>query len=313
MENVIKEILHKEGILFKKIRKATSGFTNLVYFVDDKFVIKMSKDDETKKKINKETSIYQNIKLSCIPTFVAGGNFEDTQYLIISKLKGKSLYSIWHTLSKNERQKYLKQIVGILKEFNKQDYDFLDEEYKIFDWVDYMSRELIEKSHALAQMGFDTKKINNFISKNLPDLFRKNSFSLVYNDAHFDNFICDDGKLWLIDFDRVMVCPDDYEMLIFKTMCDNPNKFASEEDEVNIKDVDYAGIYEQFKAEYPEMFKGDNTEKRIKIYQFNYLIGQAIECKNTEWASDLLNKFEEIIISEEKKDKGENNGREKNN
>lgn len=314
MENVIKEILRKEKISFKKIRKATSGFTNLVYFVDDKFVIKMSKDNETKKKITKETSIYQNTKLSCVPTFVAGGNFEDVQYLIVSKLKGKSLYSIWHILSKSERQKCVKQIAGMLKEFNKQDYAFLDEEYKIFDWSDYLSRELSEKSHALAQMGFDTKKINNFISKKLPDLFRKNSFSLVYNDAHFDNFIYDDGKLWMIDFDRVKVCPDDYEMLIFKTMCDNPSKFANEEDEViNVKDGDYAGIYEQFKAEYPEMFKGDNTEKRIKIYQFNYLIGQAIECKNTEWASDLLNKFEKIIISEEQNDKGENNGRETNN
>ena len=60
MENIIKEILHKENIPFEKITKATSGFTNLVYFIDDKIVIKMSKDDNIKKKINKETTIYQN-------------------------------------------------------------------------------------------------------------------------------------------------------------------------------------------------------------------------------------------------------------
>ncbi|MBE7076944.1 MAG: hypothetical protein E7374_03515, partial [Clostridiales bacterium] len=85
MENIIKEILQKENMSFEKITKATSGFTNLVYFVDDKFVIKMSKDDTIKKKLDKETSIYQNIQLPCIPTFLANGNLQDYQYLIISK------------------------------------------------------------------------------------------------------------------------------------------------------------------------------------------------------------------------------------
>lgn len=291
MENIIKEILYKENIPFEKITKATSGFTNLVYFVDEKFVIKMSKDDTIKKKLDKETTIYQNVKLSCIPAYITNGNVQDYQYLIISKLNGKSLYSIWHTLSNMERQSCVKQIANILKEFNKQNYNFLNEEYKDLEWVNYLSNELKTKSLALIEMGFNCENIDTFISNKLSDLFNKNTFGLVYNDAHFDNFIYDNGKLSLIDFDRVIACPIDYEMLIFKTMCDNPSKFASEEDENNIKDEDYMGIYEQFKAEYPEMFKDDNIETRIAVYQFNYLIGQAIKCKDNEWIKELLNNF----------------------
>ena len=291
MVNIIKEILQKENMFFEKITKATSGFTNLVYFVDDKFVIKMSKDETIKKKLDKEISIYQNIQLPCIPTFLANGNLQDYQYLIISKLNGKSLYSIWHTLSKAERQSCIKQIASILKEFNKQDYNFLSEEYKDLDWVEYLSKELKTKSLTLTEMGFNTQDIDAFVSNDLFNLFNNNTFGLVYNDAHFDNFIYDNGKLSLIDFDRVRVCPIDYEMLIFKTMCDNPSKFASEEDEENIKDEDYLDIYEQFKAEYPEIFRDKNVETRIAVYQFNYLIGQAIKCKDIEWINKLLKNF----------------------
>ena len=291
MEGIIEEILHKENIPFEQVTKATSGFTNIVYFVDDKFVIKMSKDDAIKKKLDKETSIYQNIQLSCMPTFIANGTLRDYQYLVISKLNGKSLYSIWHTLSIIKRQNCVKQIARILKEFNKQDYFFLSEEYKDLDWINYLSRELKAKSLALTEMGFNTEDIDVFISNDLPIMFNKNTFGLVYNDAHFDNFIYDNGKLNLIDFDRVRACPIDYEMLIFKTMCNNPSKFASDEDEDNIQDKDYTEIYEQFKAEYPEMFKDKNIEKRIAVYQFNYLIDQAIKCKDNEWINELLKNF----------------------
>ena len=291
MEHIVKEILHKENIPYQKIQKATSGFTNLVYFVDDKFVIKMSQDDAIKKKLDKETLIYQNIQLSCIPAFIANGSVQDFQYLIIEKLKGKSLYSVWHKLSYDERKNCVNQIAKILRAFNKQDYKFLSDEYKDFDWANYLGNELKAKSFALAKMGVDANEINDFISNDLPNLFGQNIFGLVYNDAHFDNFIYDNDKLSLIDFDRVRVCPIDYEMLIFKTMCDNPSKFASEEDEDNIKDEDYLNIYQQFKVNYPEMFEDKNVEKRIALYQFNYLIGQAIKCKDIAWINALLKDF----------------------
>lgn len=288
-KDIVKEILNKEKIPFENITKATSGFTNLVYFVDDKFVIKMSNDTEIKKKLEKEIAVYKNIKLSFMPTFITCGNLKDYQYLIISKLSGKSLYSIWHTFSNREKQSCVKQIAKILKEFNNQDYNFLSEEYKHLDWTQYLSKELKAKSQSLTELGFDTTDLDTFISNDFDKLFKDNTFGLIYNDAHFDNFIYDNGLLSLIDFDRVGVYPIDYEMLIFKTMCDFPSKFASEKDEANIKIEDYTKIYEQFRAEYPEMFKDKNVGKRIAIYQFNYLIGQAIECKNYEWIKELLN------------------------
>ena len=291
MEQLVYKILKKENISYKYVTKAASGFTNVVYFIDDKYVIKISKDEKTKHKLDKETLIYKHFKLSYIPQYITSGNLDEYRYLIISKLKGHSLYSIWHTLTSNERQSCVKQIAHILKDFNHQNYDFLTDEYKEFNWTQYLSNQLNDRSQSLKQMGFNTDNIDNFVIHELPVLFSNNKFGLVYNDAHFDNFIYNDGKLSLIDFDRVRVCPIDYEMLIFKTMCDNPSKFASEEDEDNIKDEHYSNIYNLFRLEYPEMFEINNIEKRISVYQFNYLIEQAIKCNNKAWATELLNNF----------------------
>lgn len=291
MEQIIIEILKTEKIYYEQITKATSGFTNLVYFVDDNFVIKISKDKLSNKKIEKEIQIYKNITLDCIPKYISSGKYKDYNYLIISKIKGNSLYSIWHKLTDYERQNCIKQIAKILKEFNKQNTNFLSNEYKHLDWTKYLTNELNTKVKVLKEMGFNVSHLENYIVQQLPVISSQNNYGLVYNDAHFDNFIYDNGKLSIIDFDNVKVCPIDYEMLIFKTMCDNPSKFASEKDVNNIKDEDYYNLYNLFKNEYPEMFKHLYTEQRIALYQFNYLLGQAIKCRDNKWMKDLLDNF----------------------
>lgn len=291
MEKLVENILNSEKIKFKTITKATSGFTNVVYFIDDDFVIKLSNNSSTKILLEKEINLYKNLKIKNIPQYITSGDFEDYKYLVISKIKGKALYSIWHTLGLEERTKCVKNIAKILKEFHSQSYDFLDEKYKEFNWTKYISNQLTIKSKSLNEMGYNTTKLDKFISNELLELFRDNKFGLVYNDAHFDNFIYNDGELSLIDFDRVRVCPIDYEMLIFKTMCDMPLKFASEEDEENVVASDYANIYKTFQQEYCEMFTNPYVENRIKIYQFNYLIGQAIKVRNHNWIKQLLTEF----------------------
>ena len=195
-------------------------------------------------------------------------------------------------MSNESRKDCIIQIAKILKSFNSQNYNFLDIRYKHLDWINYISQELKEKSKNLKELGIDSIFLDFFIDNKLKELYSKNSFGLVFNDAHFDNFIFNDGNLTLIDFDRVCVCPIDYEMLIFKTMCDNPLKFASDEDEDKIKEKDFVGIYDTFKKEYPEMFKDKQIEKRISVYQFNYLLGQAIKIRDFDWIKSLLSDFE---------------------
>lgn len=293
MENLIKRILKKEKINYKQIKKSTSGFTNVVYFVDQ-MVIKIALDEEKKKKLEKEIDIYKNIKLTNIPKYITSGEIENCLYLIISKVNGNALYSIWHSLSNFEKEKCIEQIAKILKAFNNQNANFLNKEYKICDWENFVIGKLKENKKGLDELGIDTGKISEFLEHN--NLFKENSYGLIYNDAHFDNFLYDSGNVFLIDFDRVIYAAIDYEMLIFKTMCDNPSKFASEEDEVNILDEDFIKVYDWFKKYYKELFMVSNIEQRIKIYQFNYLCEQALKMKDcdigNQWAKELVNKLD---------------------
>ena len=149
---MINKILKKENIIPKIIAKSTSGFTNQVYFVDD-YVIKFTCEEKTKKQLEKEISIYQNIKLQNIPKYISSGTIEDYKYLIITKLHGKALYSIWHTLNRQNQKNIVMQIANILKSFNKIDGDFLNKEYNHTNWLDFVKNNLtninIISSHVL--------------------------------------------------------------------------------------------------------------------------------------------------------------------
>ena len=85
MINLVSEILKKENISYTTLTKAPSGFTNQVYFVEQSFVIKITKNQEIKKLLEKEVGIYKNVKLENIPKYVCSGEYFDYGYLIITK------------------------------------------------------------------------------------------------------------------------------------------------------------------------------------------------------------------------------------
>lgn len=292
MIELIKDILNKEKLNYNKITKVNSGFTSIVYFVDD-MVIKLALQEEKKKKLKKEIDIYKNISLNNIPQYIGSGEFNNYIYLIISKISGKSLYKVWHNLTEIERENCIEQIAKTLKDFNKQNAEFLNSEYKIIEWEESVLGEFRYNINEIKKLGINTENVSKFVS--ITDLFKNNVFGLVYNDAHFDNFIYDKGKIYLIDFDRVVYAPIDYEMLIFKTMCDNPSKFASEEDEANVFNEDFIKVYAWFNKYYKEIFEIKNIDKRIKIYQFNYHCKHALNMNNREfskeWLKELVDEF----------------------
>ena len=293
IKNIVEQILEKEKIEYKKLKKSAVGFTNDVFFIDDRLVIKITSDKETMKQLEKETFIYQNAKIRNIPAFIAGGEYNGFQYLIISKVKGIGLYSVWHELSTKQRESCVIEIAEILKSFNKIKARFMPAKYCYHNWKCHIIEKLTNRVSELKAGGYDASEVEKLIQTDCGGVYDENVMGLVYNDAHFDNFIYDKdtGKLTLIDFDRVIYGAIDYEMLIFKTMCDNPLKFASEEDENVVFDKDFENVYKIFKQQYRELFAHPNVEKRIKIYQFNYLLRQALSWKNPKaklWVEKLL-------------------------
>lgn len=292
MQNdIVKEILKKADINYSTLSKSKSGFTNNVYFIDDKYVVKFSNDKIIKEKLEKEITIYKNLNLSFIPKYINSGNYKDYKYLIITKIKGKSLYSIWHTLSDEKRTNIVIEIAKNVKTFHQINGEFLNG-YNDSTFREYIKNELIKLIEQLQSLNLNINCLQNIVKNDFDKLFTNIKIGMVYNDLHFDNFIYDGEKLYLIDFDRTLISSLDYDMMIFKTMCDNPSKFANEEDEDNIIDIEYKNIYQIFKNNYKELFSSQFTEDRIFIYQFIYLMNQAIKCNDKNWIKLELQKFD---------------------
>ena len=152
MDNIIDIIVRNNTSLFGQeptIEKINVGFTNTLYKINDLFIVKvctdLSNEDEFKREIdfynsNKENSLipqlyYANIEKKDIPYF----------YEILEKIKGVSLYSVWHTYSEEQREDIIRQLCGAMKQMH----NIKGEEY---DWSDYMKKSfnpLYEKAQRL--------------------------------------------------------------------------------------------------------------------------------------------------------------------
>ena len=287
----IKKILRQENIDFDHITKSTSGFTSDVYFVDDKYVIKVANARSKPEKILKEIAFYKSVKLSYIPEYISSGEFDNSAYLIIKKITGDSLYSVWHKLDDVKRDKITKNIAKILADFNRQDGSFLDKKFISYDWKNRWQKSFALNVDILEKRNFEVEFLKEFAKTKLDKIMQEQKLGLVYNDAHFDNFILSADELFLIDFDRVVVASIDYELLIIKSMLDNPCKFASEIDEPNVNINDYKNVYKILKSNYADMFNFEYIDDRVFVYQFIYNLGNAYEYNRDEWIKNELEKF----------------------
>ena len=289
--NLIIDICEKNNIKCESIKKADSGFTNIVHIVDDEYIVKVINTFTKPEKLQKEIVFYKNVKIDAMPKYVASGTISGKDYLIIKKLNGKSLYTVWHTLTKQQRKEAVVQIANILNEFHKQKGEFLTEKFVQTDWILKWQKSFDLNIKILKNKGFDTSFLENFKNTKLIETFKENKPCLVHNDGHFDNFLYDNGKVYIIDFDRVLYCSIDYELMVISMMVDNPKKFASEVTEKFVVNDEYGDIMNVLKAYAPDMFDFKYIKDRVFIYKFIYHLGQGYETNNTSWIATQLENF----------------------
>ena len=102
-------------------------------------------------------------------------------------------------------------------------------------------------------------------------------FVLIHNDLHFDNIFINNGKIKLIDFERSIYAPKDFELDIPYRMIRKPWKFASEETEKFTNVNHYSNIMSYIEKYYPELINIDNLYKRLAIYDMIYFLEQYLE------------------------------------
>ena len=293
MEQIVKQIVKTHNELWGEsptIKKIEIGFTNTIFCVADKYILKICHDINNESEFCVEVDFYtNNIGKPYIAKMFAYSKDKSKvpyMYIVTEKIDGVSLYSIWHTLTEQEREKIVNQICDILKDLHKNKGEH-------FDWSEYIKGYYEQHLDVLIKQKQLTESELALVRKAMSkfDLYLetdKDKFVYIHNDLHYDNCFYKDGKLTIIDFESSRFAPIDKELEIVFYAAKMPDKHASRETERFAKKEHFATLVSYFKKHYPQMFDVPHLEKRIAIYHLRDALDQYGTFKDNTELHDII-------------------------
>ena len=303
MQEIINKIIENNKYLFGDnpiVSKINVGFTNTLYSVNDLFIIKICTDLSNEPKFNKEIEFYNANKENDLIPKLYYANTDKTNipyyYEILERINGVSLYDVWHTFNEDQRENIIKQLCDAMKQFHNN-------KGQSYDWVKRTSDLFINSYNKAKELNLLTNEEQELLESaysKFNEYLQSNEFVLIHNDLHFDNVFYDNGKIKLIDFERSIYAPRDFELDILYRMIRKPWKFASEENEQYTKLEDYEKIMIYIEKYYPELMHIDNLYQRLAIYDIVYFLKQYVNAPQyDELKQDVLN-ASNIVVGNQK-------------
>jgi len=300
MENIIKNIIKLNKNIFGEninLEKINIGFTNTIYEIDKKFIVKICTNINNEENFKKEIEFYKANKDNNLIPKLHYSNIEKKEipylYEILEKIEGVTLYNVWHVFSEEQREDVIRQLCNAMKHMH-------DNKGQTYNWAEYLKNKFIPLfNQAKNQKILNEKEIN--ILEQSYICFEKyldsNEFVLIHNDLHFDNIFINNGKIKIIDFERSMYAPRDFELDILYRMIRKPWKFAGDDTEKFTDKKHYINIMAYIEKHYPELINIDNLYKRLAIYDMIYFLAQYVKHPEYEdLKEDVLNAAN-IVIS----------------
>ena len=303
MQDVINKIIELNKSIFgeiARIEKVNVGFTNTIYNVNDLFIIKICTKLENESKFKKEIDFYNaNKNNSLIPKlYYSNTDKQDIPYFyeIIEKVEGVSLYNVWHTFSEEQREDMIKQLCEAMKQMHSN-------VSCTYDWTKYMKDKFTSsytKTKELNVFNEEEQNLLDYAFSKFEKYLESDDFVFIHNDLHFDNIFVNDGKIKIIDFERSMFAPRDFELDILYRMIRKPWKFASEETEQYIDSSDYTNIMLYINKYYSKLLNVPNLSQRLAIYDMVYFFKQLVEYPEIdELKEDVISASKIVALKDE--------------
>ena len=285
MEKIIDLIVsNNENIFGKnpKIKKINVGFTNTIYEINDSFIVKICSNVNNEENFKKEIDFYNKNNDNTLIPKLYYSNIDKKiipyYYEIIEKIKGVSLYNVWHKYNESEREHIIKQLCAFMKQMHSI-------KGNNYNWSEYFKNSFITIYDRIKELNIFNNNEESMLKEaytNFDKYLDSSEFVLIHNDLHFDNIFVDNGTIKIIDFERSMYAPKDFELDIIYRMIRKPWKFASEENEKYTKLSDYENIISYISKYYPEIIDTPNLYKRLAIYDIVYFMRQLEEYPHLE-------------------------------
>ncbi|MBR3162312.1 MAG: phosphotransferase [Bacilli bacterium] len=288
-DDIIKQIIDTNDILKgKQFKLINSGFTNTIYSSDN-HIIRICTDSKNEDRFINEINFYKTNNNKGIPKLYYSDttkNIVPFYYEIIEKVPGKPLYEVWRLLTKQEKEEVITQMINILKPLHSKQvssYNF--------------QNQLKEKVLALKESCNLDNNLSNDLIKICNKYFNNNTFGLIHGDLHFDNLIYNAKFLYLIDFERTLIAPIDYEFRILNTCKYVPWLWASSKTDMLTIESDYQELIDIILSNYQELNNIPNIKERLDFYTILELLNNY---KNTK-DIDRLNEVKELVKTIKKK------------
>ena len=290
-DSVVQKIIDNNVILKdKQFELITAGFTNTIYSVDN-YIVRICTDSKNEERFENEVNFYkENKNNNGIPKLYVSDTKKSVvpyYYEILEKVSGKTLYELWYRLSDSERIKIVIQIIDILKPFHSK-------EVKGYDFLEMLKTKIL---YLKDKCNLDNELFNDLINM-CYKYFKKNTFGLIHGDLHFDNFMYDGTNLHLLDFERCMVAPIDYDFRIFSKYNSQPYLWASAKTDMLTVESDYQDLMSMFLENYKELNEIPYINERLDFYSIIESLENYKNTKNKERLDEVKEKIMKLKGSE---------------
>ncbi len=293
-DSAMQQIVDSNEILKgKQFKLMTAGFTNTIYSVDN-YIIRICTDSKNEERFENEINFYkENKDNNGIPKLYVSDTTKGVvpyYYEVIEKVSGKTLYELWGLLSDIERRKIVIKIIDILKPFHST-------EVKGYEFLEILKTKVL---YLKDKCNLDDELFNDLIDM-CYKYFKENTFGLIHGDLHFDNFMFDGTSLHLLDFERYMVAPIDYDFRIFSKYNSQPYLWASCKTDMLTVESDYQDLMSMFLENYKELNEIPYINERLEFYSIIESLENYKSTKNEERMQEVREKIKKLKFDETRK------------
>ena len=293
---VVYKICKLNGINeIKSCFRLNLGFNRIIYDVNDRFVVKISVNEEREYEIINEVNLLKSNHKDYMPTlysFDLSKTMIPFMYTIEEKIKGYNLFDVWSNIDDNTRKFYLSNLIEIMRDMHQQtDCKELVLTKMMDEFDEYISK--IKDKKILT-----SEKINylNLLKSSLPLYFENAKFGNIHGDIHFNNLLVTDNGLKLIDYERYDVGPLDREFDPINRMVRNPNGLIKKGVQSLVNPKDYEMIMPYLIQNYSELCLDENFYDRLLIYDcFNSLRWLMLYPDHKQYQDILFDKSKKLI------------------
>ena len=271
-------------------QKIKIGFNNEIIINQDSLK-KVCYNLNRRENFLREVDFYLNRHYDFMPKLYEYNTDCNNMYIIIEKIKGYNLFTVWSTLSVSDRQQVLIALKKICNELHKirskenYQYIYLAEFDKYLSII--LENNIIPNDNSIQCL----LEMREYIKSH----FYMHTCFQIHGDLQFNNVIyVNNDCLKLVDFEHIEFAPIEKEIYSIFRMADDPYSFINKDNNVIIDNMAFQSIKSIICQLAPDIY--NNKYFNYNLFLFEYLNSMRWIAKYPKY-----DKYRNVLFNKSKK------------